>query len=177
MNSSQADVLQQMNYPLYLILEGESKEEIISDDEIDHSQDDEDTPQVDEEGNEVPVDEEGNVIPPEPTEEEVFSYEVKGAEDKFIQFTLYEKLLDLSNKLEILQANVQLKDEKFDLVFTEKLNQYKQYVDVLNELIFTISTSTTYNIVGQLELELIALLEEYIIAHNETEEEKIEGVL
>ncbi len=182
MTQNQQKILEEMNYPLYLLLEGESREEMHSDDEVDESvnndEEGEETQEAQPEDGqeEVPTDEEGNEIQPEPTEEEIFSYELQAAEDKFTQFVLYEKLIELDNKLEILQSNVQFKNEEFDLLFSEKLDQYKQYVGVLNELIFTMSTSTVYNIVGQLELEIINLLEQYVIEHNKTEEDEEEHI-
>jgi len=42
-----------------------------------------------------------------------------------------------------------------------KLEHYSQYLDVLNELIFSISTSVVYKLIGQIELELIDMLEVY----------------
>ena len=114
-----------------------------------------------------PVDENGNPIPPEPTAEEVFMYELEGAEDKFIQMILYNKLIELDNKIELLQLSVQDGIGVKSKYFYDRLNQYKQYVEVLNELIFSISTATIYKLVGQIELELVELLNEYTISYND----------
>ena len=113
-----------------------------------------------------PVDENGNPIPPEPTAEEVFMYELEGAEDKFIQMILYNKLIELDNKIELLQLSVQDGIGVKSKYFYDRLNQYKQYVEVLNELIFSVSTATIYKLVGQIELELVELLNEYTISYN-----------
>ena len=114
-----------------------------------------------------PVDENGNPIPPEPTAEEVFMYELEGAEDKFIQMILYNKLIELDNKIELLQLSVQDGIGVKSKYFYDRLNQYKQYVEVLNELIFSVSTATIYKLVGQIELELVELLNEYTISYND----------
>ena len=104
---------------------------------------------------------------PIPSPEEAFTYELEGAEDKFIQIILYGKLMDLATKLELLQINVQDGVGVKSKYYYDKLTQYKQYVDVLNELIFSISTSTIYKLVGQIELELIDLLNEYSVSYND----------
>ena len=109
----------------------------------------------------------GNPIPPEPTADEVFMYELEGAEDKFIQMILYNKLIELDNKIELLQLSVQDGIGVKSKYFYDRLNQYKQYVEVLNELIFSISTATIYKLVGQIELELVELLNEYTISYND----------
>ena len=106
-------------------------------------------------------------IPPEPTAEEMFSYELEGAEDKVIQVILYNRLMELATKLELLQINVQDGVGVKSKYYYDKITQYKQYVDVLNELIFSISTSTIYKLVGQIELELIDLLNEYSLSYND----------
>ena len=80
---------------------------------------------------------------------------------------LYNRLMELDNKLELLQMSVQDGVGVKSKYFYDRLNQYKQYVEVLNELIFSISTATIYKLVGQIELELVDLLSEYTIAYND----------
>lgn len=161
LSNNQQKFLEEVNLPLFLLLEAE---ELNSDDEKDASQDDvnnQDQPSSDQDANEDNVEQE------QPSEEDIFNYELQGAEDKFLQFTLYDKLLDLSSKIEILLDNVKndTSTENIDLI--KNLEHYSQYLDVLNELIFSISTSVTYKLIGQIELELINLLEIYN-AHLET---------
>jgi hypothetical protein len=108
-----------------------------------------------------------NTGQPIPTPEEQFAYELEGAEDKFIQMVLYERLMELSTKLELLQISVQDGVGVSAKYFYDKISQYKQYVEILNELIFSISTSTIYKLVGQIELELIDLLNEYTLAYHD----------
>lgn len=147
----QRSVLEECNLNLLLLLEAE---EVNSDDEPgDHdepSEAQEDEDQEDE-------DQEDEIM----TQEELMAAEFIGTEDKFVQFVLYEKIIDLSSKLEILRESIKddALNEKFNIL--SKLDQYKQYVEVLNELIFTINTEVVYKIIGQIELELIDLLTAY----------------
>jgi len=143
-------LLENVNLPLLLLLEAE---ELNSDDEPDASKDE--VP-----AEEVPAEEESEEEY-QPTEEEIFTYEMQGSEDKFLQFTLYDKLGELGSKIKILQDNVKndKSSEAIDLLVN--LAHYSQYINVLNELIFTVSTSTIYKILGQIELELIDMLELY----------------
>ena len=108
-----------------------------------------------------------NTGQPIPTPEEQLAYELEGAEDKFIQMVLYERLMELDTKLELLQISVQDGVGVSAKYFYDKISQYKQYVEILNELIFSISTSTIYKLVGQIELELIDLLNEYTLAYHD----------
>ncbi len=172
LTGSQILLLEEMNSNAILFLEAELQQ---SDEEPDYSSDEpvvqdpnnpEQQAQVD--PNAQPqVDENGNPIQPEPSPEEMFVYELEGAEDKFIQMILYNKLIELDNKIELLQLSVQDGIGVKSKYFYDRLNQYKQYVEVLNELIFSISTATIYKLVGQIELELVELLNEYTLSYND----------
>jgi len=156
-------LIEETNLPLFLLIEAE---ELNSDDENDASVESEEEvaaqqPEVNADGVPGGVDEEGNQLPPPPTEEEIFNAEMEGSEDKFIQFVLYDKLSDLSSKITILKDNIKNDSSSDRLELIQKLDHYEQYLNVLNELIFSVSTSVIYKIVGQIELELIDLLEIY----------------
>lgn len=150
LTDKQKQILEGTNLPLLLLLEAE---EINSDDEPDASKD-----------QEQPTDQEqpeDGQEEPEPTPEENLMFELEGTEDKFLQFVLYDKLSDLSSKITILQDNIKNDGNAESLDLIQKLNHYGQYLEVLNELIFSISTATVYKILGQIELELIDVLQIY----------------
>lgn len=150
LTDKQKQILEGTNLPLLLLLEAE---EINSDDEPDASKD-----------QEQPTDQEqpeDGQEEPEPTPEENLMFELEGTEDKFLQFVLYDKLSDLSSKITILQDNIKNDRNAESLDLIQKLNHYGQYLEVLNELIFSISTATVYKILGQIELELIDVLQIY----------------
>lgn len=170
LTGSQILLLEEMNSNIILLLESElqqADDEPHPDDELGEDPNNpEQQAQVD--PNAQPqVDENGNPIQPEPSHEEMFVYELEGAEDKFIQMILYNKLIELDNKIELLQLSVQDGIGVKSKYFYDRLNQYKQYVEVLNELIFSISTATIYKLVGQIELELVELLNEYTLSYND----------
>ena len=172
LTGSQILLLEEMNSNAILFLESElqqADDEPHPDDEL--GEDTADDSQQEENPQEAPpqnIDPNtGQPIPPEPTPEEMFSYELEGAEDKVIQVILYNRLMELATKLELLQINVQDGVGVKSKYYYDKITQYKQYVDVLNELIFSISTSTIYKLVGQIELELIDLLNEYSLSYND----------
>jgi hypothetical protein len=144
----QRSVLEECNSNLLLLLEAE---EVNSDDEQpDHGEPSEQENNQPEQEQEEPM-----------TQEELMAVEFIGTEDKFVQFVLYEKIIDLSSKLEILRESIKddMLNKKFNIL--SRIDQYIQYVDVLNELIFTINTEVVYKIIGQIELELIDLLTAY----------------
>jgi len=153
----QKQILEESNLPLFLLLEAE---ELNSDDEPDASKDEEDS-QDDQQADEEDPQDEQQAAEAQPTEEQLFSYELEGTEDKFLQFTLYDKLIDLSSKITILLDNIKNDASAENMQIISKLEHYSQYLDVLNELIFSISTSVVYKLIGQIELELIDMLEVY----------------
>ena len=178
LNNDQILLLEEMNSNLILFLEAELHQ---SDEEPDYSSDEPTQQDAQNQANQDPnqqtqgqdpnqaVDENGNPIPvePEPSPQELFMYELEGAEDKVIQMILYNRLIELDNKVELLQLSVQDGVGVKSKYFYDRLNQYKQYIEVLNELIFSISTATIYKLVGQIQLELVELLNEYTLSYND----------
>ena len=92
---------------------------------------------------------------------DVFADQIQGVEEKFVQFVLYDKLGELSSKINILQENIKNDAKDNFLELGLKLEHYTQYLNVLNELIFSMDTSVIYQLLGQIELELIELLQAY----------------
>lgn len=174
LTGSQILLLEEMNSNVILLLESELQQadDEPHPDDISSDESQEDIPSNDSQGGDQTPPQNidpntGQPIPPEPTPEEMFSYELEGAEDKVIQVILYNRLMELATKLELLQINVQDGVGVKSKYYYDKITQYKQYIDVLNELIFSISTSTIYKLVGQIELELIDLLNEYSLSYND----------
>ena len=173
LNESQILLLEEMNSNIILLLESElqqADDEPHPDDSLGDIPDDSSQQEENHQEQTPPQNIDPNTgqpIPPEPTPEEMFSYELEGAEDKVIQVILYNRLMELATKLELLQINVQDGVGVKSKYYYDKITQYKQYIDVLNELIFSISTSTIYKLVGQIELELIDLLNEYSLSYND----------
>ena len=167
----QRELLENTNLPLLLLLEAES---INSDDEPDQSRDNEDYRP----GDEQPIQpSQGNsdtsqVAQPPVSEQDQFSMEIDGTEDKFLQFVLYDKLGDLSAKIDILRENIKNDKAAEALDLVANLDHYSQYLQVLNELIFSISTSVVYKILGQIELELIDMLQIYNASLEQKNKEK-----
>jgi len=156
LTNKQRSILEESNLPLFLLIEAE---EMNSDDEPDASKEEQEQEQQEGEGEGEEQEQEQEQ--PEPSPEEVLTFELEGTEDKFLQFVLYDKLSDLSSKITILQDNIKNDGDAESLNLITKLNHYGQYLEVLNELIFSISTSTVYKILGQIELELIDILQIY----------------
>ena len=167
----QRELLESTNLPLLLLLEAES---INSDDEPDQSRDDEDYKPGDEQPiqpNQGSTNTQETAPVPLP-EKDQFSMEIDGTEDKFLQFVLYDKLGDLSSKIDILRDNIKNDKAAEALELIANLDHYAQYLQVLNELIFSISTSVVYKILGQIELELIDMLQIYNASLEQKNKEK-----
>lgn len=152
----QRHILEETNLPLLLLLESEA---LNSDDEPDASKEEAPTNQQEEQP-QPDQQEQGQDIP-QISDEEQFAMEIDATEDKFLQFVLYDKLGDLASKIDILRDNIKSDRAAEALDLISNLDHYAQYIQVLNELIFSMSTSTIYKILGQIELELIDLLQIY----------------
>jgi hypothetical protein len=173
LTEQQREILERTNLPLLLLLEGES---LNSDDEPDQSKENEDYKPGDEQpiqpgqtsaDNSQPQDEQAPI-----PEQDMFSMEIDGTEDKFLQFVLYDKLGELSSKIDILRDNIKNDKAAEALKLVSNLDHYSQYLQVLNELIFSISTSVVYKILGQIELELIDMLQIYNASLEQKNKEK-----
>lgn len=166
----QREILETTNLPLLLLLEAEA---INSDDEPDQSKDNEDYVP----GGEQPIQPGDAASQPEAQqqvipEQDQFAMEIDGTEDKFLQFVLYDKLGELSSKIDILRENIKNDKAAEALNLVINLDHYSQYLQVLNELIFSISTSVVYKILGQIELELIEMLQIYNASLEQKNKEK-----
>ena len=170
LTESQREFLEQTNISLVMLLEAEA---IHSDDDPDLSKDEEreEQPQEGSEGEEGEG-EEGEGEEQEPTLEDIVNFEITGTEDKFTQFTLYDNLLDMSDKIQLLIDNIKNDELDKKLNILPKLEHYLQYLNVLNELIFSINTASTYKILGQIKLEVIELLVQYNEALKEEDSKK-----
>lgn len=155
MTQSSIGFLMEHNLALYLMLE--SSDTIYSDDEPDPHED----PSQPSQPGEQQDPNAASIPTPQQDPLEIIDQEFQATEDKFLQFILYDKLGELASKIELILDNV--KDDKVaeELRLIEKLEHYSQYIEVLNELIFSISTSVVYKLLGQIELELISLLQIY----------------
>lgn len=162
LTTNQKKLLEETNLPLFLLLEAQ---EINSDDEPDQSKDDE--PASDSESDAV-----DDSAEEAPSQEEIFQAEMEGSEDKFLQYVLYDKLVDLNAKLSILLDNIKNDPNTESIELVSKLEHYVQYLNVLNELIFTVSTVVIYRILGQIEIEVINLLEVYNSILEEKKQDK-----
>jgi len=155
LDNKQKEILMEANFDLYLLLEAE---EIQGDGEPHPDEPQADIGQGKQDDDQTQQGQEQEV---QPDPEQIFQAELEGTEDKFIQFVLYDKLRELDSKLEILISTLNNNISIDSDVLLTSLEQFKQYVGVLNELIFSVSSNTIYNILGQIELELVEILNIY----------------
>lgn len=182
LTEEQQSIISSINPSLCVLLENEliinsnfitEAEEINSDDE--NTPDEDAEQQAREDGEEIqPEEGEGGEIPQEemPSLEEIRAMEIAGTEQKFTQGVLYDSLGEMGSKIELLldiiyNNNYSDKDE-----YIRELENYQQYIGVLNELIFSLSVDTTYKLISQIKLNLIELLEQF----KEENQQKFEEV-
>jgi hypothetical protein len=77
------------------------------------------------------------------------------ADQKFIQFRLYDKINELQDMIKNLQ-NLSVLDN----TEVNTLESFTDYVNILNELIFVMDVNVIYQLVGQIEIDLAQFLKE-----------------
>jgi len=151
LTEDQMITINNINPTLLILLE---QEEVNSDDE--NSPQDDKKQEQEQDSNQGQEEQQ-----PLPSPEEIRSMEIMGAEQKFTQGVLYDSLAEISSKIELLLDVFYNNDYENKSEYIRELENYDQYVQVLNELIFSLSVDTTYKLVSQIKLNLINTLNEF----------------
>ena len=93
----------------------------------------------------------------EPTEEELLAMQIEQTNDLFVKFSLYDKIVDLEDKLEYFKDNFE--DVQSDMY--QRTLQLKEFLNILSNLIFSIETAVAYQMYGSIMLQLTELFNEY----------------
>jgi hypothetical protein len=93
----------------------------------------------------------------QPTEEELFAQQIEQTNDLFIKFALYDKTIELSEKLKYFKEN--FKDTNSELY--TKVMQINEFLNILSNLIFNLETSVSYQMYGNILFQLTDLFEKY----------------
>ncbi len=91
------------------------------------------------------------------TEEELLSQQIDQTNDMFIKFALYDKISDLTEKLNYFKENFD--DIQADIY--ERVLQLREFLNILSSLIFSIETPVSYQMYGSILLQLTELFDEY----------------
>lgn len=93
----------------------------------------------------------------QPTEEELFAQQLDQTNDMFIKFSLYDKTLDLVDKLNYFKENFEdIQSDEY-----QKVIQLREFLNILSNLIFNIETSVAYQMYGSILLQLTEIFNEY----------------
>lgn len=93
--------------------------------------------------------------------EQLLMVELDATQDKIIQFNIFRSLSELRKNLDFAIDNIN-NNKITNTNIIEKLNYYKDLLEVLNELIFVLSPNTTYMIYASSQMEITQLLKEYL---------------
>ena len=93
----------------------------------------------------------------QPTPEELFDQQIEQTNDLFIKFALYDKTMELSEKLNYFKEN--FKDTDSDLY--KRVMQLREFLNILSNLIFNLETAVSYQMYGSILFQLTELFEEY----------------
>lgn len=94
----------------------------------------------------------------QPTPEEERQQQISQIQDTVIRFNIYDRLNELENKLDMF-LNVYQTDDKD---FLDQVETVREYIRIVNSLIFNLEINLAYTLYIQLENQLIQIFEEYL---------------
>ena len=107
--------------------------------------------------------------------EQLLMIELDATQDKIVQFNIFRSLSELRKNLDFAIDNIN-NNKITNNNIIEKLNYYKDLLEVLNELIFVLSPNTTYMIYASSQMEITQLLKEYLDDKERNTHEKTEKI-
>jgi len=96
-----------------------------------------------------------NNQPNSPEEEQ--EMQINNIQEMVIRFSIYDKLNNLENKLELFIDNFPNVDKEF----YKDVSQIHEYIKVVNTLIFNLEINLVYQLYANLEMKLIDLFKNY----------------
>ena len=90
----------------------------------------------------------------QPTEEDILNQELNIADQKYIQFRLYDKIVELQETIEVAEGIL-----FYTAAEKIQIENFKNYITILNELIFSIDINSIYQLIGQIEIDLITFFQ------------------
>ncbi len=90
-------------------------------------------------------------------EEELLSQQIDQTNDMFVKFALYDKIIELTEKLDYFKENF---DDTQSSIY-ERVLQLGEFLNILSSLIFSIETPVSYQMYGSILLQLTELFSEY----------------
>jgi len=109
------------------------------------------------EGNEEDPDAEQPENAEPASEEELLAQQIEQTNDLFIKFSLYDKIVELTEKLDYFKDNF----EDIQSELYQKVLQLKEFLNILSSLVFNLETAVAYQMYGSLLLQLTDLFKEY----------------
>jgi hypothetical protein len=111
----------------------------------------------------VPGGQEG--APEQPSEEELLAQQIEQTNDMFVKFAIYDKVSDLTTKLNYFHENF----SDTETPFYERVLQLREFLRILSSLIFNLDTTVTYQMYGSILLQLTELFNEYQVEGGQEE--------
>jgi len=99
----------------------------------------------------------GQALQSEPSPEDERQFQINNIQEMVIRFSIYDKLNALENKLDLFAENF----PNVDTTFYKDVTQIREYIKVINSLIFNLEINLVYQIYANLEMKLISLFQEY----------------
>jgi len=90
-------------------------------------------------------------------EEELMSQQIDQTNDTFVKFALYDKIQELTDKLDYFKENF---DNTQSNIY-QRVLQLREFLNILSSLIFQIETTVSYQMYGSILLQLTELFNEY----------------
>ena len=96
--------------------------------------------------------------------EQVLQLELTQTNNKFMSLTLYDKINELLDTIETILETISSSRTEENLDLFESLKMYKNYLNIIAELIFVMDINTVYYNFTNISLEVNDLLDKYLIS-------------
>lgn len=98
------------------------------------------------------------------TPDQLLQVELAQTDNKFMSLVLYDKIIELINTINTIKDSVSSSKTEETLNLFDDLMMYKDYLDILSELIFVMDLNTVYYNFTNISLEVNNLLDQYLIS-------------
>lgn len=96
--------------------------------------------------------------------DQLLQVELAQTDNKFMSLVLYDKIIELINTIDTIKDSVSSSKTEETLNLFDDLMMYKDYLDILSELIFVMDLNTVYYNFTNISLEVNNLLDQYLIS-------------
>lgn len=101
---------------------------------------------------------------PQLNPDQLLQIELAQTDNKFLTIVLYDKIIELINTIDTIKDSISSSKTEENLNLFEDLIMYRDYLNILSELIFVMDLNTVYYNFTNISLEVNNLLDKYLVS-------------